>query len=423
MMWYNSRMKRVCFVTQGCRLNQSETASLENAFRYEGYDLVNRYQDADIAIINTCTVTENGDKDTKRLVNQLVNANSSIKIALIGCQSQVHKDALLNLKNVAWVIGNAEKMNTHHIIAQTDHLQDPVIRTKKMKRDAFVIERSSVDSHHTRANIKIQDGCDFYCSFCVIPFARGPARSRVYEDIIRECIDLGEAGHQEIVITGINVGTYEYEGKTILDVIEGISAIDTIQRIRISSIEPTTIPRELILMMNSNSKLCRYLHIPLQSGSEAMLQAMARKYSVAEFRSFIEWAYETVPDICIGTDVIVGFPGETKAFFDETVANLMTMPIHYMHVFSYSERKFARSSRKEDKVDSAEIARRSKVLRDISQKKKQLFYDRFRGNRVSVLFESQKNQVWSGLTDNYIRVLHSSNKDLRNQFLTLTYSS
>ncbi|MBA95849.1 MAG: radical SAM protein, partial [Rickettsiales bacterium] len=250
-------MKRVCFVTQGCRLNQSETASLENAFRYEGYDLVHHYQDADIAIINTCTVTENGDKDTKRLVNQLVNANSSIKIALIGCQSQVHKDALLNLKNVAWVIGNAEKMNTHHIIAQTDHLQDPVIRTKKMKRDAFVIERSSVDSHHTRANIKIQDGCDFYCSFCVIPFARGPARSRVYEDIIRECIDLGEAGHQEIVITGINVGTYDYEGKTILDVIEGISAIDTIQRIRISSIEPTTIPRELILMMNSNSKLCR----------------------------------------------------------------------------------------------------------------------------------------------------------------------
>jgi len=169
--------------------------------------------------------------------------------------------------------------------------------------------------------------------------------------------------------------------------------------------------------------LCRYLHIPLQSGSESMLQAMARKYSVAEFRSFIEWAYETVPDICIGTDVIVGFPGETKALFDETVANLMTMPIHYMHVFSYSERKFARSSRKEDKVDSAEIARRSKVLRDISEKKKQLFYDRFRGNRVSVLFESQKNQVWSGLTDNYIRVLHSSNKDLRNQFLTLTYSS
>ena len=415
-------MKNVCFVTQGCRLNQSETASLEQAFLMEGFSLVSTYDNADIAVVNTCTVTENGDRDTRRLVNQLVSANNAIKIALIGCQSQVHKEALLSLKNVTWVIGNAEKMNTHHIIAQTEHLNKVIVKTEKMKRDPFVIEQSSIDSHHTRANIKIQDGCDFYCSFCVIPFARGPARSRVYSDIIRECIDLGDAGHQEIVITGINVGTYEYEGKTILDVIKGISAIDTIKRIRISSIEPTTIPKDVILMMNTNPKLCRYLHIPLQSGSDFVLKAMARKYSVLEFREFIEWAVETVPGICIGTDVIVGFPGETKACFDEMVANIMTMPIHYMHVFSYSERKFARSSRRSDPVEAKEIARRSKILRSISNKQKEAFYQRFSGSEVTVLFESHKNNLWSGLTDNYIRVSHFSTNNLRNSFLTLPYT-
>ncbi|RAP32401.1 tRNA (N(6)-L-threonylcarbamoyladenosine(37)-C(2))-methylthiotransferase MtaB [Candidatus Marinamargulisbacteria bacterium SCGC AG-414-C22] len=409
-------MKKVTFITQGCRLNQSESASLENAFKDEGYQLVSSYDLADIAVINTCTVTENGDKDTRRLVNKLNKANEAIKIALIGCQSQVHKEALLKLQNVQWVIGNAEKMNTHHIITQTADLAERVVKTDKMNRDPFTVPRSSIDTHHTRANIKIQDGCDFYCSFCVIPFARGPARSRVYEDIIRECIDLGDAGHQEIVITGINVGTYDYEGKRICDVINGISKIDTIKRIRISSIEPTTIPKELISMMNTNPKLCRYLHIPVQSGSDAVLRDMARKYTMAEFRAFVEWAYQEVPDICIGTDVIVGFPTETKAHFDETVANLLTLPIHYLHVFSYSERKFARSTRKQEKVNPQIIAERSKILRSISDKKRSQYYDSFSGKKVSVLFESEKNGHWSGLTDNFIKVNYASNQNLKNIF-------
>ena len=412
-------MKNVTFITQGCRLNQSETASLENSFESEGYNVVSDNNNADIAIINTCTVTENGDADTRRLVNKLANHNPKLKIALIGCQSQVHKEQLLELKNVKWVIGNAEKMNTHHIIAQTEKSDEKIVQTDKITRKPFTIDSSSVDQHHTRANIKIQDGCDFYCSFCVIPFARGPARSRVYEDIIRECIDLGDAGHQEIVITGINLGTYEYENKTIIDVIEGISKISTIKRIRISSIEPTTIPKKLIEMMNTNPKLCRYLHIPLQSGSEDILQAMARKYSIKEFRTFIEWAYQTVPDICIGTDVIVGFPGETKAHFDETVANLMTMPIHYIHVFSYSERKFARSTKKENKVPSKTIAERSKILRQLSEKKRNKFDETQTQKKVTVLFESEKNGIWSGLTDNYVKIKHKSIKNLKNQILTI----
>ena len=174
-------------------------------------------------------------------------------------------------------------------------------------------------------------------------------------------------------------------------------------------------------MMNSNSKLCRYLHIPIQSGSNMMLKAMARKYSVSEFRQFIDWVYETVPDICIGTDVIVGFPGETKSYFDETVANLMTMPIHYMHVFSYSDRKFARSTRRDGRVSPEDIAKRSKVLRELSQQKKQTFYNRFQGKQVAVLFESKKKGLWSGLTDNYIRVFYQSDDDLKNKFVSILY--
>ena len=413
--------KKVYFATQGCRLNQSETASLENAFVNEGFKLECVPGNADIAVVNTCTVTENGDTDTKRLIKKLVQSRSDIKIALIGCQAQVHKAGLFELKNVKWVIGNAEKMNTHHIISQTINLNETVCKTEKIKSKPFTIEASSIDAHHTRANIKIQDGCDFYCSFCVIPFARGPARSRVYEDIIRECIDLGAAGHQEIVITGINVGTYDYEGKTLIDVVNGISAIDTIKRIRISSIEPTTIPKDLIIMMNTNKKLCRYLHIPIQSGSDQILQAMARKYTVQEFRDFVEWAYKTVPDICIGTDVIVGFPGETKSNFDETVANLMTMPIHYFHVFSYSERKFARSKRKEGKLATHVIAERSKILRDVSKKKRKQYHQSFIGKELNVLFESEKNGVWSGLTDNYIKVNFTSTENLKNKFKQISY--
>tara|TARA_A100001015_G_C15032266_1_gene733991 strand:- start:1948 stop:3195 length:1248 start_codon:yes stop_codon:yes gene_type:complete len=413
--------KNIYFYTQGCRLNQSETASIETGFNSLGYTRVFSYLDADIALINTCTVTENADTDTKKLTKKMAKENTSIKIALIGCQSQIHQDKLFELPNVQWVIGNQDKMKAHHIIDQQLALKKPVMQTPKLTRDPFTIPAASIDSTHTRATIKIQDGCDFYCAFCIIPFARGPARSRVFEDIMNECNQLAAYGYQEIVITGINIGTYEYESKTIVDVVTAISDIETIKRIRISSIEPTTIATELIELMNTNPKLCRYLHIPLQSGSDEILAAMARKYSMKEFRSFVEFAYKTVDDICIGTDVIVGFPGETKAHFDETVANLLTLPIHYFHVFSYSERKFARSRKKENKIPAQTIANRSKILRTISQQKKDAFYKSQKGKQLNILVESFKNGSWSGLTDNYIKVNFKSTENLKNKFHTITY--
>ncbi len=410
-------MKKVSFYTQGCRLNQSETASLEQGFEKNEFEIVPFGPDADIFVVNTCTVTENGDSNTRKLVNKILRLNKKAEIALIGCQSQILKEKLLELNNVKWVIGNAEKMNLYNIVKESN--ESPVVLVEKIKREPFIIKNSGIDKHHTRANIKIQDGCDFYCAFCVIPFARGPARSRVFSDIIRESVDLVTAGHKEIVITGINVGTYEDEGKKIDDVVAALSRIEGLERIRISSIEPTTIPRNLIDWMKSKPKMCRYLHIPIQSGSDSVVKVMNRHYTMAEFREFITTAFESVPDICIGTDVIVGFPGETKAHFDETVANLITMPIHYFHVFSYSERMYARSKKLDNQVEPKEIERRSKILRDLSKKKRKAYNEQFLGKTVTVLFEQEKHGYWSGLTDNYIRVKVKSESNIKNKILNV----
>ena len=402
-------------MNQGCRLNQSETSALEQLFENEGFD-ISKNALADIAVVNTCTVTENGDADTRKIINQLTKKNSAIKIALIGCQSQVQKEALLALKNVQWVIGNAEKMNSHHIIKDSLDSDEQILRTDKIKREPFTVNTTSIDSTHTRANLKIQDGCDFYCAFCVIPFARGPARSRVFEDIIREAIALADAGFQELVLTGVNIGTYAYEDKRFMDIIAALSNIKGVKRLRISSIEPTTIPKALIYEMRDNPKLCRHLHIPLQAGSDTILSAMSRKYSMKDFRDFVQFAYDTVPDICIGTDVIVGFPGEEKSHFDETVANILTMPMHYLHVFSYSERKFARSKKLEATVPSHIIAERSKTLRDISATLKKNFYKKQLGASMQCLIETNKHGAWYALTDNYIRIKCHSKADIKNTF-------
>lgn len=406
--------QRIAFFTQGCRLNQSETAVIEYGFRSEEYDIVDYRDAADVVVVNTCTVTENGDADTRRLVNRLVRINPCSKIALVGCQAQILKEKLLKLPNVSWVVGNDQKMNIRSIIASGDDLEGQVI-APKMARESFEMALPGVDRLHTRANIKIQDGCDFYCSFCVIPFARGPARSRDFENILWEARQLVDAGHREIVLTGINLGTYAFEDKTFFDVILALEDIEGLDRIRISSIEPTTIDRRVILHMAKSTKLCRHLHIPLQSGDDSVLKAMARKYSIAEFMDFISFVSDTVDNVCIGTDVIVGFPGESDDQFMRTQQLLKDSPIDYFHVFSYSERKFARSKRLGNTVAPEVIKQRSLALRELSTRCRLGFYSEQLGSVVDVLFEQEKEGYWVGLTDHYVKVRVSSKVDLANR--------
>jgi threonylcarbamoyladenosine tRNA methylthiotransferase MtaB len=407
----------VSFYTFGCRLNQSETAVVQQTFEADGFHIVDFKKPADVVVINTCTVTENGDADTRRLVNRINRINPKARIALIGCQAQIQKEQLTALPNVRWVIGNAHKSDFLSIFKDNENPETPQVITPTIPRDDFTVPVAGIDHRHTRANIKIQDGCDFFCSFCEIPYARGRARSRTFSDIKREAHALVTAGHKELVLTGINIGTYRNNRKTILDVIDDLEQLNGLERIRISSIEPTTIPSKLIKKMAGLTKLCRHLHIPVQSGNNQTLKAMKRKYTVQQFGDYIQKIFESVPQICIGTDVIVGFPGETEEHFEETAHNLRNWPIHYFHIFSYSQRNMAKSQQLASKIPPNIIADRSQKLRELSVRKRKLFYKSLIGTKQKVLFEQCKSGYWSGLTDNYARVKMQSGMALSNAFL------
>jgi len=404
---------RISFHTQGCRLNRAESASLENRFQEAGYKVVEIDEPADVVVINTCTVTEHGDADTRRLVHRLHKRSAESRIALIGCQSQVQGENLLKLPGVKWVIGTAAKMDLLQIFQQYDGAE-PVLLIPEIPRHSFTLESAAIDRRHTRANLKIQDGCDFFCSFCEIPYARGRARSREFDDLLREAHELAAAGYHELVLTGINVGTYAFEGKSILDVVSALAGIGGIWRIRVSSIEMTTIPDGMFSMMGAG-KVCRYLHVPLQSGSEGILHAMRRRHSPADFTALCEAAIARVPDICIGTDVMVGFPGESDDDFQRSRQLLSSLPVAYFHVFSYSDRQHSHSRKATTKVTEAVKQQRSRILRQLSLEKRQAFFERFIGTTAGVLFESEKDGWWTGLTDHYIRVRVRSEEHLANR--------
>ncbi len=422
-------MTRISFYTLGCRLNQSETAVLESSFENNGYQVVKFEEPADIVVVNTCTVTENGDADTRKIVNKINRLNPTVRIALVGCQAQVQKKKLTELPNVHFVVGNARKMDLVEIINDVGarHTQ-PVVITPTIPRTSFTMPLTGSDRRHTRANLKIQDGCNFFCSFCEIPYARGRARSRIFDDILLEANSLVAAGHKEIVLTGINVGTYGHEDKTILDVLTALESIAGLKRIRISSIEPTTIPWGIIEKMKVGAThelplLCRYLHIPIQSGSDDILKLMQRKYSVQEYRTFIEKVFQTIPSICLGTDVIVGFPGETEAHFEETYALLRDLPFTYFHVFSYSERTMAKSQKFAHPIPKEIIERRSETLRDLSARKRLMYLQKFLNTEQSVLFEEEKRGFWTGVTDTYVRVKVPTPGNWHNQILPVRLKS
>ena len=405
---------RVSFYTLGCRLNQSETSVLKRTFETDGYRLVDFDQPSDIAVINTCTVTEHGDADTHRLVHKVNRLNPKVRIALIGCQAQMQKEKLAKLPNVRWVVGNARKMDLVSILENDDPQNEPQVITPAIPRENFTLPIAGIDHTHTRANLKIQDGCDFFCSFCEIPYARGRARSRKFEDILCEANALVAAGFKELILTGINLGTYQDQNYVFLDCIKALEQIQGLERIRISSIEPTTISMDIIRRMAQSPKLCRHLHIPVQSGNDQILKAMKRKYTFRQFQNFILRVYEDVPHVCLGTDVIVGFPGETDQHFFETKDRLSQLPMHYFHVFSYSQRYLAQSRKFKNVLPTEVIQSRSQMLRELSQRKRLLFYEKLLGTIQKVLFEQKKEGAWMGLTDNYVRVKVLSDKNLAN---------
>ncbi|MGC6368080.1 MAG: tRNA (N(6)-L-threonylcarbamoyladenosine(37)-C(2))-methylthiotransferase MtaB [Candidatus Marinamargulisbacteria bacterium] len=403
----------VSFLSQGCRLNHSETAGLINEFKAKGFADVGLDDDPNIVVINTCTVTENGDKDTRRLVRKINEQCSSPRIALIGCQAQIKKNHLMDLKNVEWVIGNETKDQTARIILENN----TGVHAPKFEQKSFFQDYSSFDPKHTRVNLKIQDGCDFYCSFCIIPFARGPARSRDFNNIIDDAKGLINLGVKELVLTGINLGTYQFGAFNFYDLLESLLQLNPGTRIRISSIEPTTIDNRLIQLWQKYSNFCRYLHLPIQSATDEVLKLMRRKYSLNEYLDYINDVRQTLPDMCIGTDVIVGFPGETAALFKSTKATLSRAPIDYFHVFSYSERSMAHSRKFENQNPPAEIKARSLALRGLHKIKWADFMRSKIGDVHHVLFEQIKQDQWVGTTEHFIKVFVKSDDNLKNKSL------
>lgn len=406
--------ERVSFFTFGCRLNQAETATLGAAFRRQGFDVVPYGDPADLVVVNTCTITENGDADTRKLVNRITRTLPEAKLALVGCQAQMQANILAEMPNVAWVVGNSHKMDLPSIIRDRTDEAEPVVIRQPPSRKPFTQPILSPEMHRTRANLKIQDGCDFFCSFCVVPYARGRARGREFDDILLEAKALVDGGFRELVLTGVNVGTYALAGKRFLDVVQALGDIEGLQRLRISSIEPTTINEALLPLLAENPRLCRYLHVPLQSGSGKVLAAMVRKYDPTEFLRFMNLALSSVPDLCFGTDVIVGFPGESEEDFEQTATLIRENDFAYLHVFSYSNREHAKSAAFAEQVDPVEIKRRSRILRELSDRKRQVFMSRYLGQTMPVLFEQEKDGRWNGLTDNFIRVQVVSDHDLTN---------
>ncbi|MFP4473709.1 MAG: tRNA (N(6)-L-threonylcarbamoyladenosine(37)-C(2))-methylthiotransferase MtaB [Candidatus Omnitrophota bacterium] len=403
--------KTISLHTIGCRTNQAESAALRTGFERAGH-LITDTEPGDIAVINTCTVTHKSEADCRRLINRLRRQNPDIRIALTGCQAQLHAEELKDIPNVCWIVSNPDKFALVDIITRCEESAIPARKNEYTPH--FTHPYPAIDPAHTRANLKIQDGCDEFCAYCEVPFARGRVRSREFNDILREADELAGAGYKEIILTGIHVGKYRHNGNTLIDVIKALEDMENIQRIRLSSIEPTEILEELIRHMAGQSKLCRYLHIPLQHGSDDILKAMGRKYTAAEFSRTVRRAAETVTDICIGTDVIVGFPGERDQHFKSMYDLLSELPVHYFHVFSYSDRPNARARNLSNRVNDFVKFTRSRKLRALSRNKRTAFYRNFIGRTVDVLFEQQKDGQWKGLTDNFLSIAVHSEQDLSN---------
>ncbi|EKD26213.1 MAG: hypothetical protein ACD_79C01304G0002 [uncultured bacterium] len=413
--------KNISFITQGCRLNQSETGSLKQGFIQNGFIITDSEGIGDIVVINTCTVTEKSETDLRRLINRLVREKPSVKIAIIGCQAEAGKEKLLEFPNVNWVVGNAGKMNLPEILSKEN--DKPLVEVPTISNESFVSENSSMDKELTRTNLKVQDGCDCFCSYCIVPYVRGRARSRDFTDILKEINHLLTHDYKEIVLTGINVGKYSSSGKNLNDLISTITEINKDFRLRLSSIEPEPILDSIISNMTINKKICRFLHVPLQSGDDSILNLMGRKYSAEAFKDTIMNAYSNIPDVCLGTDVIVGFPGETEESFRKTYDFVSVLPLSYMHVFSYSPRPNTKSFGFENSVDKNTIKERSELLRKLSETKRKKFFEKFKGKILEVLFEEGNNDVWNGLSDNYIRVKVSSKSNLQNKILPVKITS
>ncbi len=413
---------KVAFYTLGCKLNFAETSSIGKQFLVEGYEIVDFRKEADVYVINTCTVTENAEKECRQIVRRALKTNPGAKIVVTGCYAQLRPEEIASIGGVDLVLGSNEKfeiLNHLHLLSEGNTSCVHVTPTDKLSQ--FHTAYSTDADSRTRAFLKVQDGCDYKCSFCTIPMARGKSRSVDLKSAVDNFKSLLDEGYKEIVLTGVNVGDY---GKNIdarlIDLLEEFVKIEGKFRIRISSIEPNLLSDEILELAASTDKIADHFHIPLQSGSDKVLRLMHRRYKTADYENLIYKAVDKIPDLGIGVDVIVGSPGETESDFLETYEFIKSLPVSYLHVFTYSERPGTEAIKMENQVPVNERKRRNNMLRILSEKKRNEFHRKMIGKNLEVLFEAAEKEGYIyGFTSNYIRVKYPFNFDLVNNFKTV----
>lgn len=424
--------KKVAFYTLGCKLNFSETSTIARSFKNDGFDSVEFEDKADVYVINTCSVTDNADKRFKTIVKQAQKANPDAFIAAVGCYAQLKPEELADVNGVDLVLGATEKFN---ITAYVNELLDQPNRIKgnaqihscEIDEADFYVGSYSIGDR-TRAFLKVQDGCDYKCTYCTIPLARGISRSDTLENVLKNAKEISEQNIKEIVLTGVNIGDYgkgEFGNKkhehTFLDLVKALDKVVGIERLRISSIEPNLLKNETINFVSKSRTFVPHFHIPLQSGSNHLLKLMRRRYMRELYQERVTAIKNVMPHACIGVDVIVGFPGETDDLFLETYHFLNELDISYLHVFTYSERDNTLAAEMPCVVPKNVRAKRSKMLRGLSVKKRRAFYENQLGTKRTVLFEGENKMGYiHGFTENYVKVKAPWNPELVNTLHEIT---
>jgi threonylcarbamoyladenosine tRNA methylthiotransferase MtaB len=420
--------KSVAFHTLGCKLNFSETSAIARQLKESGYLRREFQEGADLFVINTCSVTENADRECRKIVRDALSVSPEACIAIIGCYAQLKPQEIAAIPGVDLVLGATEKFNIPAYVDQLQGKQEHafVHSCDVADADTFVSAWSSGD--RTRTFLKVQDGCDYTCSFCTIPLARGKSRSDSISNVIANANKIAASGAKEVVLTGVNLGDFGkglHGGKTreenFFELVQELDAVNGIERFRISSIEPNLLTNEIISFVAQSKKFVPHFHIPLQAGSNKILKAMRRRYMRELYVDRVAHIKARMPHCCIGVDVIVGFPGETEDDFLDTYRFLNDLDISYLHVFTYSERDNTDAITLDNAVPISERKKRNKMLRTLSVKKLRAFYSQFQGQQRAVLFEEEKkNDMMFGYTDNYIRVSAPYDKALVNQLTEFT---
>ena len=409
---------RVAFHTLGCKLNFSETATIARNIENENYKRVSFDSFAEVYVINTCSVTENADKRVKGLVKKVMHQNPEGFVVAIGCYAQLQPEAIASLEGVDLVLGASEKFKLNEYIKDLGKNSKGEVHSCEIDSVDFYESSYSV-SDRTRAFLKVQDGCDYKCTYCTIPKARGVSRSDTLENVIQNAYNIADAGLREIVLTGVNIGDYgkgEQGNKkhqhTFFELIHALDAVDPIDRIRISSIEPNLLSLDMISFVAHSKRFVPHFHIPLQSGSDKILKSMRRRYLTPLYKERVSWIKTKMPDACIGVDVIVGYPGETEEDFLDTYDFLNQLEVSYLHVFTYSVRPNTEAVKLNGVVPAQVRTKRSKMLRALSVKKRRAFYESQLGKTEEVLFEGENKKGYiTGFSKNYVKVRAPWNPD------------